>query len=228
MSKSADPASISAGSTALASSTETKSMSSGFTAPNGNPSSSHERSPYTVIIRKPRPVANYSILDNLTIRDHRLSFRARGVLCYLLSMPDNWRSSADRIAQVGVEGRDAVRKALDELERWGYIRRVKHQDEKGRWTTELHVYDRPNRSRVEILGDILGKGGQPMTENPTSDNQASKERLITNDLVKESETLLETQEQLCGYCGGQGVILDGFMGQPMVCPDCRGDGIARP
>ena len=33
--------------------------------------------------------------------------------------------------------------------------------------------------------------------------------------------------QLCPYCTGQGVILDGFMGYPMTCAQCGGDGIER-
>ena len=32
---------------------------------------------------------------------------------------------------------------------------------------------------------------------------------------------------LCGYCRGAGMILDGFFGQPMLCPDCKGDGLQR-
>lgn len=32
---------------------------------------------------------------------------------------------------------------------------------------------------------------------------------------------------LCGYCSGLGVVLEGFMGYPMTCVDCKGDGIAR-
>lgn len=33
---------------------------------------------------------------------------------------------------------------------------------------------------------------------------------------------------LCAYCRGAGMILEGFFGLPQVCPDCKGDGIARP
>ena len=32
---------------------------------------------------------------------------------------------------------------------------------------------------------------------------------------------------LCGYCRGAGMIVDGFFGLPMICPDCKGDGISR-
>lgn len=177
------------------------------------------------IIRTPRPAQNFSILNNHTLRDHRLSFRARGVLAYLLSMPDNWKSSADRIANVGVEGRDAIRSALSELEEWGYLRREKTQCERGRWSTVLHVYDYPRR--VDELGKTRGVIHTPMPEKPTSDNQALKEELTTKDLTNNYIKILKSEPSICGYCTGQGVILEGFMGMPQTCPDCSGDGVAR-
>lgn len=186
---------------------------------------SQSESPNMTIIRTPRPVANFSILANHTLRDNRLSFRARGVLAYLLSMPDNWKSSADRIAAVGVEGRDAIRTALSELESWGYLRREKLQDDRGRWSTVLHVYDSP--LRVNELGITREVTHSPMPEKPTSENQALKEELTTKDLSNNYIKMLKSEPSTCGYCNGQGVIVEGFMGMPGTCPDCAGDGIAR-
>lgn len=39
---------------------------------------------------------------------------------------------------------------------------------------------------------------------------------------------LSGEPQLCRECHGAGAIIDGFMGFPMFCPECGGDGIARP
>jgi len=36
------------------------------------------------------------------------------------------------------------------------------------------------------------------------------------------------QPSLCRECQGAGAVIDGFMGFPMFCPECGGDGIARP
>lgn len=43
----------------------------------------------------------------------------------------------------GTEGRDAVRSALRELEKFGYLVRVKAQDEKGQWHHHQDVFDVP-------------------------------------------------------------------------------------
>lgn len=181
-------------------------------------------SPETMIVRSPRLERDFSILPNRALRDPYLSYRARGVLAYVLSMPDNWRTSGETLARQGVEGRDSIRAAINELISTGYARRVKSQDERGRYTTELHFYDHPKA--VHILGKLRGKQNAPTTENQSSENQSSKEELIPRT-VKESESVLGSEPKLCGYCSGQGVIAEGFAGLPSVCPDCKGDGLAR-
>lgn len=99
---------------------------------------------YAMIRRSPRPESSFTILHNATIREKGLSYKARGVLVYLLSLPDNWVVSAENLARMSDrDGRDAVRTALDELEAMGFLRRWRHQDNQGRWVNESVVYDVP-------------------------------------------------------------------------------------
>lgn len=178
------------------------------------------------IIRAPRPEIGYSIIRNETIRDQALSFRARGLLAYLLSMPDNWRTSTDRLQGWATEGRDAIRSAIRELERAGYMKLDKTQDDRGRWSSVWTVYDTSAKSAVEKLGDIRKKPRSPMPEKPTSDNQALKEELITNDLSIDYSRYLGSHGKVCGHCKGEGVDLDDE-DRIHPCPECKGDGIAR-
>ena len=94
--------------------------------------------------RGPRLASNFTILSNAVINDERLSFRARGVLVWLLSKPDDWHTRSESIAaQSPKEGRVAVRSALRELADLGYLVREKIQDERGRWSTIQTVYEEP-------------------------------------------------------------------------------------
>jgi hypothetical protein len=88
-----------------------------------------------------------------------LSFKARGILIWLLDKPDDWVTSAERIESQGIEGREAVRSALKELEAFGYLVRIKYRDQLGVWRTEWTVYENPssqpstgNRRRVAVDG----------------------------------------------------------------------------
>lgn len=96
-----------------------------------------------MIIRAPRRRDNFTIINNDIIRNHHLSWKARGLLVYLLSQPDNWRTSSAHLASISPEGIHAVRTGLKELEEYGYLRRVKHQRPNGTWQTDNLVYDRP-------------------------------------------------------------------------------------
>lgn len=73
------------------------------------------------IRRGPRRSDNFSIIYNDVINDVRLSFRARGVLIWLLSKPADWSARSQAIADQSPDGRESVRTAMRELQRVGYL-----------------------------------------------------------------------------------------------------------
>lgn len=119
-----------------------------------------------MIIRAPRPKANYTVISNEVIRDTRLGWRARGLLVYLLSQPDHWRTHTAHLAAMSPDGIHAVRSAMTQLEEYGYIRRVKQQNDAGQWSTSTIVYDQP----VNNPGDKYLTFPQPKSGFPTSGN----------------------------------------------------------
>lgn len=114
--------------------------------------------------------ARFATIDRRTVNDERLSYRARGVLLWLLDKPDNWHGSADAIGRAGPEGRDAVRKALAELAEHGYLRRERLQGADGRWSTVTTVYERPQPTQGDLLttptDDGLPGVGEPAVGEP--------------------------------------------------------------
>jgi len=96
------------------------------------------------IRRGPRRADNFTVLSNAVLNDERLSFRARGVLMWLLSKPLDWSVRSEAIAgQSPREGREAIRTAMRELAELGYLVREKVQDERGRWSTIQTVHEEP-------------------------------------------------------------------------------------
>lgn len=73
-----------------------------------------------MIVRIKRKSHNYSIIDNTPLSDSRLSYRARGVLAYLLTKPDEWEVNMKEIESGGKEGREAIQAAFKELQALGY------------------------------------------------------------------------------------------------------------
>ena len=127
------------------------------------------------IIRAPRPECNFSIINNEIIRNQQLTYRARGILTFLLSQPDHWRTNTDRLAYPNTEGRDAIRSAMNELQLAGYVVLVKRQRANGQWLSEWLVYDEPAQNRsVDDLWITSTNDTLPKPEKPTSENQALK------------------------------------------------------
>jgi hypothetical protein len=127
---------------------------------------------------------NYTVISNDVFYDSTLSMKAKGLLCQMLSLPDNWQFSIEGLTNLVKDGKEAVRNAVLELESAGYVRREEVRVD-GRYTSiEYFVHD-----YIPETSNPMSE--EPMSENPTSVNPMSKNRpqLNTNTLnTKESST----------------------------------------
>lgn len=74
-----------------------------------------------MIIRGPRPSDTVAQIHTSALADGTLSFKARGILAYLLSLPAGTEISPDRITKSGTDGERAVKSGIKELEDAGYL-----------------------------------------------------------------------------------------------------------
>ncbi len=125
-----------------------------------------------MIRRAARPETGYLMVRNDVVRDTRLSFRARGLLCAMLSYPDDWRFDRTWLASQGAEGESAVRTALTELENAGYLHRRKTKTADGKFGWEHTLYDIP---QIDGSSNPAGhtSGRFPADGNPEPDTGAS-------------------------------------------------------
>ena len=88
------------------------------------------------IIRQKRK-KRFSIVDNNVIEDKRLSFKARGLLIYMLSKPDDWKFFTDELVKRSdKDGLSSIRSALQEIEKAGYLTRKRERSSKGTFTSQ--------------------------------------------------------------------------------------------
>jgi hypothetical protein len=76
------------------------------------------------IIRIKKKEHPYVQVDKRVLEDSRLSWRAKGILVYLLTKPDGWTVKVADIWGKGTEGRNAVQACLEELRVIGYAQLV--------------------------------------------------------------------------------------------------------
>ncbi len=114
--------------------------------------------------------ARYTVTDNTYKQNPELSFKAKGLLTYLLSLPDSWTPRVSQLATVGPDGEHAVRSALRELEEQGYIHRHQPKCEDGTFgESEVIVYEHPE------LNPHYRPPEEPHTENPEPVQEAIEE-----------------------------------------------------
>lgn len=132
----------------------------------------------TNIRRAPRPADNFAQIHNSALEDERLSWRARGLLAYLLSRPPEWTTTSERLSALGKEGRDAVRSALKELEQYGYLRRSRWRNPQSRsWEWEHWITDQPGTlpdTSDGFSGDGISGVGNPVPINNTELNNTKE------------------------------------------------------
>lgn len=87
---------------------------------------------------------NYTVMSNYHLRDKQISLKAKGLLSFMLSLPEDWDYSLDGLEKVCKEGKDSIRTALKELKEYGYLEIKKKQNEKGIFEYEYIIYEHPH------------------------------------------------------------------------------------
>ena len=99
---------------------------------------------------------NYSVISNAGLRDMNLSARARGVYAFLMTCSDNWEINKTSLHKHFKEGRDAICKAFDELERAGYIERRIVRSEGGTFeTVSFILHEHANSEKANSVASVV-------------------------------------------------------------------------
>ena len=73
---------------------------------------------------------DFTVMSNHHLRNKNLSLRAKGLLSVMLSLPEEWDYTLKGLAHISKEGVDAIRSAIKELEKFGYIERHRKRNKK--------------------------------------------------------------------------------------------------
>jgi len=150
---------------------------------------------------------NFVILDKAFLQDVRLSWKSKGLLAYLLSLPDDWRISARELVRHASDGKDTLYGALRELGDFGYILRESIRVSGRFQGVNYVVFERPQKIEGEGQQRTVGlnerdldfcanknsasQSLQPSSENPREQN---------NDSVLK-QTVIETRTTDSPYPG---------------------------
>ena len=154
------------------------------------------------VIRVRKRPNNFVMLDKTFLEDDRLSFKAKGILAYLLSKPDNWKVIVGNLVKYSKDGKSAVYAGLKELKECGYYVKTPIRSEDGRRISrwESTVYEMPD----SLLSDFQEIDNEEIEnqylENRERNNNYYNTKLNINNnhvslSVREEDKTDETDEK---------------------------------
>jgi len=115
----------------------------------------------------------YTVIDNTSINDKRISAKAKGILLYLISKPDNWYVTLPNLVSSFTDGTRSIRTGIKELIKFGYISRSHYRSDNGQFVFyEYSVFEQPIKSTP-----------LPECQNRTLDNRTLDNRTLDNSTL---------------------------------------------
>ncbi|MBW3491817.1 DnaD domain-containing protein [Bacillus sp. FDAARGOS_1420] len=145
---------------------------------------------------------NYTTINNTGLRDERLSWKSKGILAYILSLPDDWVFYMEEISTHAKDGIDSLRVGMKELKKFGYVRRFPVKNEKGKitnWETIIYEVPQVENPQVEV----------PFMENPTLLNTKELSTNKQNTNIQSSSSIFSFYENNFG-------ILNSFIAESIT------------
>ena len=113
---------------------------------------------------------NYSIIHNEILRRSDISWKAKGIMCYVLSLPDDWVIYLEELIEHATDKKASFRSGWNELIEKGYVSRFPIRNEAGKiveWRTEI-------RENVDT------KTFSPLTDFQEVENQEVENQEVEN------------------------------------------------
>ena len=137
--------------------------------------------------------AGYTVMSNHHLRNKNLSLKAKGLLSQMLSLPEDWDFTLAGLSYINREKIDAIREAIRELEKAGYVVRSRERDDKGRLRgADYIIYEQPQQPALDLPALDNPMLDNPTQEKPTLENptQINKDILNTN-LPKKDKSITD-------------------------------------
>lgn len=134
-------------------------------------------------IKKAKRRTNFTTVNNDYLQDSLLSWKAKGMITYIMSLPEDWNLNISDLKNRSKDGRDATANGIKELIENGYCFREKKRSDSGLFVGyNYHVSDcKDFEPKTEnTFSDV------PFTENPVSDN------LVSENPISDNPTLVNT------------------------------------
>jgi len=120
---------------------------------------------------------NFTTINNEFIFNKNLSLKAKGLLCHILALPNDWTLYVEEVGNWHKDGKAAIYSAFKELTANGYMKREQIRDSKGKiikWN--YLVFEKPHTDFQDVDNQYVDK--------QDVDNRTLLNTNNTKDLIK--------------------------------------------
>lgn len=86
---------------------------------------------------------NFVVMDKTALQDISLSWKAKGIMAYMLSLPDDWTFYIEELVKHSTDGESSFRAGFKELRDRGYVKRIPIREGSRIVSWETKVYENP-------------------------------------------------------------------------------------
>lgn len=133
---------------------------------------------------------NYTVMSNYHLRDQNLSYRAKGLLSFMLSLPEDWDYSMKGLVAVSKENIKAIRTILNELKERGYVEINQARESNGYYKYEYIIREIPKTEEIEEVSTDAKKGNVEVGDSVEDTQISIKELNTKEEIVKDVKTNL--------------------------------------
>ncbi len=143
---------------------------------------------------------NFTQVSNDVLHNPKLSLKAKGLMCIMLSLPDTWDFHRDHLVTLSSDGKDSLKAGIKELQIAGHLSISNDRDEKGRikqWIMEVHE-TATDLAPQQVYPEVdFPQVDKPQVVNPpfSNTNKNINIKTTTTSDVVVSENLLKLAEQ---------------------------------
>ncbi len=120
---------------------------------------------------------NFTTINNEFIFNKNLSLKAKGLLCHILALPNDWTLYVEEVGNWHTDGKSAIYSAFKELTLNGYMQREQIRDSKGKIVKWNYlIFEKPHTDFQDVDNQDIVK--------QDVDNQPLLNTNNTKDLIK--------------------------------------------
>ena len=119
---------------------------------------------------------NFTTINNEFIFNKNLSLKAKGLLCHILALPNDWKLYVEEVEKWHKDGKRAIYSAFKELKENGYLERQQNRSNGKIVGWDYIIYEKPYTQKLHVQNVDV--------ENVDVQNQPLLNTNNTKDLIK--------------------------------------------